>query len=96
MTPQQYRCLKFIDDYIKANSFSPTFEEMRVGLGYASKSRIFALVTNLQEHKYLYAPHSRKRSIEVLRMPNDPPGIPDAIAFLEAAGYTVLPPAIAA
>ena len=76
MTDQQLRAFEFIDSYIKANRKSPSFREIMAALGLASPSCPARLVTALAKLGFISSPKNRKRSIEILRRPSDPPAIP--------------------
>ena len=49
LTKKQYKLLDFIDKYQKRSGISPSFEEMKIGLGLKSKSGIHRLVKNLED-----------------------------------------------
>ena len=51
------------------NGISPSFDEMRIGVGLRSKSGVHRLVTSLNERGYIRRLYHRARSIEVIRMP---------------------------
>lgn len=88
LTPRQRDLLIYIDGHIKAQGCAPSYDEMCVAIGIASKSGIHRLVNGLEERGYLRRWYGRRRSIEVIRMPGDPPpplSADDAIARYKSA-----------
>ena len=71
LTKKQYELLVFIDDYLKKNGLSPSFDEMKDALGLRSKSGIHRLITGLEERGFIrHLPH-RARALEVLKLPEN-------------------------
>ncbi len=65
MTPLQSKALAFIAEFNEQRGFSPSFEEIRLGLRLKSKSEVQRLVYALEAlEKIKRFPH-RARSIEV-------------------------------
>lgn len=56
MTPRQRDLFTFIKGYIARTGYSPSFEEMRVALGLASKSSIHTLISALRRDGFLARP----------------------------------------
>lgn len=75
LTQAQAELLAFIERYQDENGgVSPSCEEMRQGIGIASKSGVHRLLTALQERGRIYRPFHRVRAIEILRkQPERPP-----------------------
>ena len=71
LTRKQYELLTYIDDRIRRNGVSPSFEEMKDALNLKSKSGIHRLITALEERGFLKRLAHRARAIEVLRMPEN-------------------------
>ncbi len=69
LTRKQHQLLVFIDDRLRAEGVSPSFEEMREALDLASKSGVHRLISALEERGYLRRLPNRARAIEVLKMP---------------------------
>lgn len=66
MTPAQQKCLKFISDYIAANGFSPSYDEIGAHMDLVSKSGVFRMVQCLERAgKVQRLPHVA-RSLEVV------------------------------
>lgn len=67
LTPAQHNCLLFIAGYLKATGgVSPSFEEIRVALGMASKSGPHRLVSQLEKRGYLRRLPGSSRSLMLL------------------------------
>ena len=71
LTRKQYELLTYIDDRIRRNGVSPSFEEMKDALNLKSKSGIHRLITALEERGFLKRLAHRARAIEVLRLPEN-------------------------
>lgn len=71
MTPQQSRTLRFLESYIADHGFSPSYEDIRVGLGFSSKHHVHRLVYALKAQGRITLRPGRDRSIEILRAPAD-------------------------
>lgn len=70
MTPMQAELLAFIKSYMaENNNIAPSFEEMKVAIGLASKSGVHRLITGLEERGHIVrrtTPRARKaRAIEI-------------------------------
>lgn len=71
LTRKQYQLLVYINDYLKSNGVSPSFEEMKEALDLRSKSGIHRLITGLEERGFIrHLPH-RARALEVLKLPEN-------------------------
>jgi len=80
LTKKQYKLLDFIDKYQKRSGISPSFEEMKIGLGLKSKSGIHRLVKNLEDRGFVRRLPNRARALEVIRRPEremDSPKVPN-------------------
>ena len=71
LTFQQEKLLKFIIDYQKQNNVTPSFDEMKDGLGLKSKSGIHRILSALEERGYIRKLNNRARAIEVLKIPEN-------------------------
>lgn len=47
MTPRAAQCLDFIRGYIETNGYSPSYEEIMIGIGFSSKSEVHRQVKSL-------------------------------------------------
>ena len=66
LTEQQAKFLKVIKDFVAANGYSPSYEEMKQMNGMRSKSNVHAYVHSLKKRGYLDIISYSKRSIVVL------------------------------
>lgn len=71
LTRKQYELLIFIDQRLKANGVSPSFDEMKEALDLKSKSGIHRLITGLEERGFIRRLAHRARAIEVLKLPEN-------------------------
>lgn len=69
LTPKQHQLLIYIDEFIKTNGHSPSFEEMKAAVGLKSKSGIHALINSLEERGFIRKLAHKARALEVLKMP---------------------------
>jgi repressor LexA len=76
LTKRQYDLLKFIDEHIKHNGYSPSFADMAVAIEMKSRSGVYRLLDALEERGFINRLPDRARSVEVLRMPDAPKGQP--------------------
>ena len=66
LTQKQAKFLAVIKDFIAANGYSPSYEEMKQMNGMRSKSNVHAYVYGLKKRGYLDIIRHSKRSIVVL------------------------------
>lgn len=67
MTPRQRELLTFIVHYQRASDgVSPSFEEMREGVGLKSKSGIHRLLSALQQRGHIHRDRRLVRSITII------------------------------
>jgi repressor LexA len=85
LTRKQQELLRFIDERLKADGVSPSFEEMKEALNLRSKSGVHRLINALEERSFIRRLPNRARALEVLRMPD---------ALLEAAPVRAKPPLV--
>lgn len=69
LTPKQHQLLVYIDNFIKENGHSPSFEEMKVAVGLKSKSGIYMLISALEERGFIRKLAHKARALEVLKLP---------------------------
>lgn len=70
LTRKQHELLMFIHEHLQATGFSPSFDEMKVGLNLKSKSGIHRLISALEERGFLRRRAHRARALEVVRLPS--------------------------
>ena len=66
LTNKQQQCYDFVRDYIKGNGMPPSYDEIRDGLGLASKSQVHRYIAALVERGYVSTIPNRARSIVIL------------------------------
>ena len=69
LTAKQRELLLFIDERLKSNGISPSFDEMREALELKSKSGVHRLISALEERGFIRRLPNRARALEVLKMP---------------------------
>ena len=71
LTHQQEKLLQFINNFQLKSNVTPSFDEMKDGLGLRSKSGIHRILSALEERGYIKKLNNRARAIEVLKFPNN-------------------------
>ena len=71
LTHQQEKLLQFINNFQLKSNVTPSFDEMKDGLGLKSKSGIHRILCALEERGYIKKLNNRARAIEVLKFPNN-------------------------
>ena len=71
LTHQQEKLLQFISDFQNKINVTPSFDEMKDGLGLKSKSGIHRILSALEERGYIRKLNNRARAIEIIKFPND-------------------------
>ena len=88
LTQRQHDLLVYINSYITDHGISPSYDDMRAGLGLRSKSGIHRLISALVERGFLRRMKNRARALEVLKLPDSAQGRPSAGSLAVAAsGY---------
>lgn len=74
LTEKQVRIVTWVAAYIRDHDgMSPTYEEVADYIGTKSKGNAYSHIERLAERGYLRVTRGHARSMEVLRMPGDPP-----------------------
>ena len=71
LTHQQEKLLQFISDFQNKSNVTPSFDEMKDGLGLKSKSGIHRILSALEERGYIRKLNNRARAIEIMKFPNN-------------------------
>ena len=71
LTHQQEKLLQFINNFQLKSNVTPSFDEMKDGLGLKSKSGIHRILSALKERGYIRKLNNRARAIEVLKIPKN-------------------------
>lgn len=69
LTAKQRELLFFIDDRLKQDGVSPSFDEMRKALDLRSKSGVHRLISALEERGFIRRLPNRARALEVVKLP---------------------------
>ncbi|MEM7073149.1 MAG: transcriptional repressor LexA [Pseudomonadota bacterium] len=69
LTKKQYSLLMLIHQQLQQGGVSPSFAELREGMGLRSKSSVHQLVCALEERGYIRRLPHRARAMEVIRLP---------------------------
>ena len=94
LTRKQQELLSFIDNRLRADGVSPSFEEMKDALQLRSKSGVHRLINALEERSFIRRLPNRARALEVLQMPEALRGRPIE-ALRTGPALKLVPPAIA-
>jgi len=73
LTAKQRELLLFIDDRLKDQGISPSFDEMREALDLKSKSGVHRLISALEERGFIRRLPNRARALEVVKLPEARP-----------------------
>ncbi|MFE0019297.1 LexA family protein [Mesorhizobium sp. NPDC059054] len=68
MTTRQRALLVFVRGYIDRHGVAPSFEEMKSGLGLASKAGIHRMISGLEDRGFLTHAPRRARSIRLVSL----------------------------
>ena len=66
ITRRQRELYDFISRFVAENGYSPSFEEIKVGMGLTSLATVHKHVTNLEKKGLLTRDYNRSRSIDLL------------------------------
>jgi repressor LexA len=73
LTAKQRELLLFIDERLKSDGVSPSFDEMREALELKSKSGVHRLISALEERGFIRRLPNRARALEVVKLPETRP-----------------------
>ena len=66
MTQKQLRLYDYIVAFTAENRMAPTYQQMRVAMGYKSRNGVHAMVDRLSEQGMLERTPNRARSVKVI------------------------------
>lgn len=66
ITRRQRQVYDFISEFVQKHSYSPSYDEIREGLGLKSLATVHKHVTNLEKKALLTRDYNRSRSIDLL------------------------------
>ena len=67
LTKKQKELYDFLDQYIKFNQISPSFEEMKKAVNLKSKSGIHRLITSLEQRGFIKRLKHKARAMEITK-----------------------------
>ena len=73
LLPKQKRCMLSIQKYIDEHGVAPSYDELAVLNGLASKSGIYRLINGLVERGYIGKLNNRVRSIYIIKRVEENP-----------------------
>jgi len=66
LTPAQDRVYRFVRGYIDEHGYAPSYEEIRVNLGFQSLNAVFKHLKQIEDRGYLRVPwKNKKRALEL-------------------------------
>lgn len=77
LTPAQERVYQYVRNYILSHGYAPSYEEIRIHLGFRSLNAVFKHLKQIEERGYLRIPwNNRKRALELLPLSTGAASIP--------------------
>ena len=67
LTRRQKQVYDFISTFVDTNGYSPSYDEIREGLGLNSLATVHKHITNLEQKELLRRDYNRSRSIDLLK-----------------------------
>ena len=71
LTKKQKNLLIYINEKLKSDGFSPSYDEMRISLSLKSKSGIHRLISALEERGFIKRLAHKARALEVVKLPEN-------------------------
>src|SRR3954447_2886924 len=65
LTPRQKELLDFLIGFIETNGYSPSYEEIALGLKLASLATVHKHISSLEKKSYIHRSHNQSRSVEI-------------------------------
>lgn len=89
LTKRQKEILDYVSEYIEAQGYAPSFEEIAEAFDYASLATVHEHVSNLERKGYIRKAYNQSRSIEMVRSDVNPLGIELPLLGEVAAGQPI-------
>lgn len=67
LTKRQKQILDYVESFIEAYGYSPSFEEIAENFGYSSLATVHEHLSNLEQKGFLRKNYNKSRSLEVVR-----------------------------
>jgi repressor LexA len=71
LTKKQKNLLIYINEKLKKDGISPSYDEMRISLALKSKSGIHRLISALEERGFIKRLAHKARALEVVKLPEN-------------------------
>jgi repressor LexA len=65
LTKRQKEVLDFLAEFVEANGYSPSFEEIAAGMNLASLATVHKHISALERKSYLKRSHNQSRSLDI-------------------------------
>lgn len=89
LTRRQKQILDYLQNYIKANGYAPSFEEIADEFRFNSLATVHEHLTNLERKAYIRRARNESRSIELLPVPGQAGATEIPLLGLVAAGEPI-------
>ena len=89
LTKRQKEILDYIESFIDARGYAPSFEEIAESFGYSSLATVHEHLSNLERKGYIRKSYNESRSIELVRSDTGTPVIELPLLGAVAAGMPI-------
>ncbi len=89
LTKRQKEILDYIGDFIAAEGYAPSFEEIAESFGYSSLATVHEHLSNLERKGYIRKSYNESRSIELVSPDVGEPSVPLPLFGAVAAGLPI-------
>jgi repressor LexA len=89
LTKRQKEILDYISEFIAAQGYAPSFEEIAESFGYASLATVHEHLSNLERKGYIRKSYNESRSIELLSPGQGEPTVELPLLGAVAAGLPI-------
>ncbi len=89
LTKRQKEILDYISEFIAAQGYAPSFEEIAESFGYASLATVHEHLSNLERKGYIRKSYNESRSIELLSPGQGQPTVELPLLGAVAAGLPI-------
>lgn len=89
LTKRQKEILDYIDTFIEAQGYAPSFEEIAESFGYSSLATVHEHLSNLERKGYIRKSYNESRSIEMVGRETGTPSIELPLLGAVAAGLPI-------
>jgi len=89
LTKRQKEILDYLESFIEANGYAPSFEEIAESFGYSSLATVHEHLSNLERKGYLRKSYNESRSLELTRPDTAVPAVELPLLGTVAAGLPI-------